>query len=198
VLVERLGYRGPELVGEALARAGLAPGAGLDVLDAGCGTGLGAVQLRPLARRLVGVDLSGEMLRCAASRGYDELVEADLIEHAAKASAAFDLVTATEVLLYFGELEAPLLALASTLRSGGLLVLTVEAASPEVARWGLGPSGRYAHARDYLHTALEGAGLVLVALESVVLRRELGAEVRGWLASARRDTPSTAAPVRRD
>ena len=186
VLVERLGYRGPELVGEALARAGLTAGAALDVLDAGCGTGLGAAQLRPLARKLVGVDLSREMLREAASRGYDELVEGDLIEHAAGAKGTFDVVTATEVLLYFGDLEAPLGALASTLREGGRLVLTVEAAPDEVERWTLGPSGRYAHARDYLRAALDGSGLTLEALDGVVLRRELGADVRGWLATARR------------
>ncbi len=202
VLLERLGYRGPELVGEALARAGITPGTPLDVLDAGCGTGLGAAQLRPLARRLVGVDLSREMLRQAASRGYDELVEADLIEYAASAEGTFDVVTATEVLLYFGDLEAPLGALASTLREGGRLVLTVEAAPDEVERWMLGPSGRYAHAHDYLRatlegtrlegTGLEGTGLAIDAFESVVLRRELGADVRGWLATARRPARSVA------
>ena len=187
VLVQRLGYRGPELVGEALTRAGITAGADLDVLDAGCGTGLGAPQLRPIARRLTGVDLSAEMLRLAASRGvYDALVESDLIDHAAGTRESYDLVTATEVLLYFGDLDALAAALASTLRAGGRLVITVEAAAPDVTRWTLGPSGRYAHAHDYLRATLEGAGLRIEAIESVVLRQELGVDVRGWLATSRR------------
>ena len=48
----------------------------LEVLDAGCGTGLAAPLLGPYARRLVGVDLSGAMLEQArALPQYDELVE---------------------------------------------------------------------------------------------------------------------------
>ena len=40
-----------------------------DVLDAGCGTGLCGPGLRGRAGRLVGVDLSPEMLKRAAGRG---------------------------------------------------------------------------------------------------------------------------------
>lgn len=186
ILVSRLAYRGPELVADAIARAGIVSGASLDVLDAGCGTGLVAQHLRPVARRLVGVDLSGEMLRQAASRGYDALIEADLIDHATACREAYDLVAATEVLLYFGDLAPVLLALASALRANGRLVLTVEAAAAEVDGWTLGPSGRYAHSRGYLTAELERAGLSIEAIESVVLRRELGLDVHGWLATARR------------
>src|SRR5437868_2254038 len=52
-----LAYRGPELLHAAVTRA-LAGATSLDVLDAGCGTGLAAPLFRPLARRLDGVDLS--------------------------------------------------------------------------------------------------------------------------------------------
>ncbi|MBN8614497.1 MAG: tetratricopeptide repeat protein [Deltaproteobacteria bacterium] len=186
VLVTRLDYRGPQLVAEAIARVGLTAGASLDVLDAGCGTGLAAPHLRPLSRRLVGVDLSAAMLRQAATRGYDALIEADLLDHAATAREAYDLVAATEVLLYFGDLAGVLAALAATLRASGRFVLTVEAAESDVETWTLGPSGRYAHTRDYLARELERTALSIESIESVVLRRELGVDVRGWLATARR------------
>jgi predicted TPR repeat methyltransferase len=79
VLVNKLGYQAPALVSRALERAGLLGRSALDVLDAGCGTGLCVGFLRPIARRLVGVDLSGKMLEKARERGgYDELVEAEL------------------------------------------------------------------------------------------------------------------------
>ena len=45
-----------------LAHAGLDASRSLDVLDAGCGTGLCGPLVAPYARRLVGVDLSEAML----------------------------------------------------------------------------------------------------------------------------------------
>lgn len=52
------------------------------VLDAGCGTGLVGARLAALGvGRLVGFDLSAEMLRCAGGRGvYAELVQGSLLE----------------------------------------------------------------------------------------------------------------------
>ena len=51
----------------------------LDVLDAGCGTGLCGPLIAPYARRLVGVDLSERMLDQARARNvYDELVRREL------------------------------------------------------------------------------------------------------------------------
>src|SRR5690348_4724110 len=63
-LVGRLGYRGPDLLVDALARA--APLTTLNsVLDLGCGTGLAGAAIRPHAKRLTGVDLSPRMLQAA-------------------------------------------------------------------------------------------------------------------------------------
>ena len=42
---------------------------GARILDAGCGTGLCVAFLKPLAAHLVGVDLSGSMLKQASRRG---------------------------------------------------------------------------------------------------------------------------------
>src|SRR3990172_9272784 len=54
----RIQYCGPQLVVNALRQvAGTAAGE-WDILDLGCGTGLIGIELRPFARRLVGVDLS--------------------------------------------------------------------------------------------------------------------------------------------
>lgn len=187
LLVGKLDYRGPALVAAALERAGLhrAEGeAALDVLDAGCGTGLCGVFLRPLARRLVGVDLSGRMLEHARPRGYDELVEAELCAFARSRPASFDLVVATEVLIYFGVLAPALEALAGALRPGGVLVFTVEDGEDEARGWALQPGGRYAHHAAYVRRATEAAGLVPRTMIEGTLRLELGAPVRGWVVTA--------------
>ncbi len=54
----KLLYRAPALVAEMLAEPDVEASKSLDVLDAGCGTGLCGPLIAPYARRLVGVDLS--------------------------------------------------------------------------------------------------------------------------------------------
>lgn len=185
VLVDKLGYQAPALVASALERCGIAARRELDVLDAGCGTGLCVGCLRPLARRLVGVDLSGKMLDKARERGgYDELVEAELTAYLESHPRAFDVVVAADVLLYFGRLERVVQALASSLRPGGALVFTVEAGENEERDWELNDGGRYVHHAAYLRRVLKAAGLYVHELVNERLRFELGAEVRGWIVTA--------------
>lgn len=193
VLVNKLGYQAPTLVAAALERSGFAERRGLDVLDAGCGTGLCVDFLRPLARRLVGVDLSGKMLEKARARGgYDELVEAELTGFVEAHGQAFDLVVAADVILYFGELERLARAFADGLRAGGGLVFTVEAGGDEERGWELNDGGRYAHHPGYLRRVLEGAGFEVREMVEDRLRYELGAEVRGWIVVALVPNPHAA------
>ena len=80
-LVERLDYRGPELLlGAVRAVAGTTPRFG-SVLDLGCGTGLAGAAFRPFCDWLVGVDISPGMIEQARGKGlYDRLVVGDLLE----------------------------------------------------------------------------------------------------------------------
>lgn len=185
VLVNKLGYQGPKLVQGALERAGLLSRRELDVLDAGCGTGLCAPLLRPLARTLVGVDLSAKMLEQARRRGgYDELIEAELTEMVESRPGAFDLIVAADVLTYFGQLERLVGAFRRALRPSGALAFTAEAGADEALGWQLNDGGRYAHHDSYLRRVLEQAGFEVRELSSDRIRYELGTEVRGWIAAA--------------
>lgn len=183
-----LGYRAPEAVAAALARA--AGAAALPaVLDAGCGTGLCGPLLAPMAGRLVGVDLSKGMLRQAAARGvYHELYAGELVEFLALEAGAWDAVVSADTLCYFGRLEAFAAAAAQALREGGWLVFTVEsldeAAGDDAFR--LHHHGRYSHRRAYVEQALREAGLALVATERQALRHEGDDTVHGWLVTAQR------------
>ena len=181
-LVERLDYRAPQLVMEALE--GWLPVADqplLAVLDAGCGTGLSGPLLRPFARRLVGIDLSQEMLSiAAATSAYDELHASELVQAMDAEHAAYDLVVATDVLPYFGRLEELFEAAAGSLRAGGRVAASAE--QYEGAGYALRSSGRYAHSADYLSAAAAGAGLVVVEIRDCSLRLEAGVQVRGYIA----------------
>jgi predicted TPR repeat methyltransferase len=190
----RLDYRMPEMIASAAARAlGDAHG-NLDILDAGCGTGLCGLALRPYARHLTGVDLSPAMLDKARARQiYDSLVLGELTEHFNLATESYDLITAADTLIYFGDLHSVLAAVVNALRRNGRLIFTVEHAcdsNAESRGFLLQSHGRYCHTESYVRRSLELAGLILCDLTHVVLRTERGEPVQGMLISCEKDSPA--------
>jgi predicted TPR repeat methyltransferase len=182
-LVEVLGYRTPELLA-SLLRANLGKDGVLEsALDLGCGTGLCAPLLRPLARHLAGVDLSGKMLDKARAAGlYDALACADILDWLEGQHAAWDLVVAADVLVYFGDLAPLVKRVAGALRPGGWFAFSVEALAREgAAAYAITASNRFAHGAQYVHDIAAAAGFSVVETRDAVLRKEHGAEVAGRL-----------------
>ena len=180
----KLSYRAPALVTEMLRRSGAAPAQSLDVLDAGCGTGLCGPLLAPYARRLVGVDLSERMLAQARERNvYDELVKGELTAYLADCNQAFDVIVAADTLVYFGPLDPVAAASERALRPGGRIIFTVEELpnGQNDAGYSLGTSGRYRHVPEYVRAVLAGASLH-PEIVSAELRLEAGEPVAGLVA----------------
>jgi predicted TPR repeat methyltransferase len=187
-ILARLEYRAPELVAGEVARLAGEPRANLQVLDAGCGTGLCGPLLRPWATWLAGVDLSPAMVDLARKRsGYDALVVEELTTYLAARPAAWDLIVSADTLVYFGALEEVIRAAAHALRPAGALIFTVETATPNDALDGfrINPHGRYSHTRDYLLRVLGDAGFAETTLSDVALRKEATRWVEGYLIGAR-------------
>ena len=157
----------------------------LDVLDAGCGTGLCGPLVAPHARRLVGVDLSERMLARARARNiYDELVKRELT--AIRASLPrHSMIVSVDTLVDPGPLEEVVAASADALRPGGRLVFTVEKLSGASADAGyaIRSHGRYGHSASTLERVLSGANLrpEIVPAE---LRLEAGEPVHGLVVQA--------------
>ncbi len=182
----RLHYRAPSLIAATLADAGLRASRELDVLDAGCGTGLCAPLVAPYARRLTGVDLSEGMLAHAREKNvYDAIVKAELTEFLGNNAAAFDLIVSADTLVYFGDLKAVVDRAARSLRPNGLFVFTLERAVDQSAgtTFRLELHGRYSHGRDYVERLLSAAGLHADVAEAE-LRMESGAPVPGLVIRA--------------
>ncbi|MEC5386797.1 tetratricopeptide repeat protein [Uliginosibacterium sp. H3] len=189
-LQQRLEYKAPEIVAEALQSALQASSAQLDILDAGCGTGLCGPLLKPFARHMIGVDLSAGMLaKAEAKQCYDLLEKAELTAYIAARQAAFDAIVSADTIVYFGALDEVLHASHAAMRKGGLLIFTVEKGEgkvPEDIGFAINPHGRYAHTQTYLRGSLTKAGLSVDAINEVVLRNEGGEPVIGWVVTARK------------
>lgn len=182
-LVDTLQYRTPQAVMETLQP--LLPAAPADILDLGCGTGLCGPLLRPLAKSLAGVDLSQKMLDKAAARGlYDELVCDDITRYLQARTQAFDLVVATDVFVYVGDLQAVFAAAARALRPQGLFAFSVEYA--DSGDFVLRPSKRYAHSEDYLRRLAAAHGYAVERIEARVIRKDGSTDIDGLLAVLRR------------
>lgn len=188
-VLDGLEYRAPTLIIEGMSPAMKSSRGRLDVLDAGCGTGLCGPLLRSYARRLIGVDLSAGMIARAGQRGcYDRLITAELTSFLRDSTDRFDLIASADTLVYIGDLAELFAAAHDRLQPEGELVFTTEHAADleERAGFRLEPTGRYSHSRAYLERTLSGAGLAIRTVREVSPRQQLGKPVLGLLLAARR------------
>ncbi|HTN62319.1 MAG TPA: methyltransferase [Devosia sp.] len=187
-LVDRLGYRVPELLDGLIDKAmgGLGIARFANVLDLGCGTGLMGVRLRGRAALLTGIDLSAAMIAETARKGiYDRLEKAELVEFLRRQTAQADLVAAADVFIYCGALPPVLAAVVPAMAAGGLLAFSLEAHEGEEAVF-LRPSLRYAHGVAATRQALADVGLQVLHFELAPLRQDRGAPILGMLIVARK------------
>lgn len=178
-LVEKLGYRTPEMLAALLKRHLKPDPKSLAVLDLGCGTGLAGAALAPLADRLVGLDLSPAMLGEARKRDlYADLIEGDL--ESMSFAQPFDLAVAADVLIYLGALGPTFAAIDRTLAPSGAILFSVEEL-PDGDGFRLTDDLRYAHAETYIDRLAGELGWAKVAAERASLRRQGNKPVPGVL-----------------
>jgi glycosyltransferase involved in cell wall biosynthesis/2-polyprenyl-3-methyl-5-hydroxy-6-metoxy-1,4-benzoquinol methylase len=121
----------PQMMAHCRSRLEFVSGfvAGLDVLEAGCATGIGARLFAAAgARRVVGLELLPELLDEARRKTCDPRVEyrqANLNERLPYDDASFDLVVCTEVLEHITHHEHAIAEFLRVLRPGGRLIISV-------------------------------------------------------------------------
>ena len=183
-LVERLDYRGPQVLKSAVETVAGRPLRLGSVLDLGCGTGLGGAAFRPFCDWLVGVDVSSGMIGEARAKGlYDQLVAGELLDYLAGAAGAqHHLVLAADVFVYCSDLIPIATAVAHVMAPRGLFTFTVETHDGKGVQ--LRESLRYAHGADHVRAAIAAAGLELRHLAAASTRTEKGAPVEGLVVVA--------------
>ncbi len=184
-LTERLDYRGPQLLLDAVRAHAKQPLRLGSVLDLGCGTGLSGAAFRPHCDWLIGVDISPGMVEQARAKGlYDRLAVSDLLEFlTSEAGAQNHLALAADVFVYCSDIAPIASGVAKVLTPGGLFAFSVETHDRAGVR--LQQSLRYAHGADHLRAAIASAGLNLLQLSEASTRTERGEPVPGLIAVAR-------------
>ncbi len=182
-LVDRLEYRAPALLTEALTK--LLPQELDQVSDLGCGSGLLGRSLRQnfSIKRLQGCDLSEGMLNEARKKGgYDHLEQANLLQWLDQQQGV-QLACATDVLIYIGDLGPVMAAVQGALGENGIFAFTVEASDQDLE---LSSSGRYRHSAQHIRQRAEEAGLEVVSCSSFPLRKEQGKIQSGLMVFCRK------------
>lgn len=152
----------------------------LTVLDVGCGTGLCGPLFKPISSRLIGIDLSPNMLAIAESKQcYDDLQMMDalvLTDH----FQAIDLILAADVLPYFGDLQGLLTNIANSLAPKGIALFSFEA-SHKTESYHLQQTLRYAHNKHYVIDCCQQLNLTIIQTQNAVLRLQNNKPLYGYL-----------------
>lgn len=190
ILVDQLGYDVPLQLREILLE--------IDeefhrdrMLDLGCGTGLSADALDDMATHKTGVDISENMIEVAFEKGdYDALFVGEAVRFLeTTAEDNWDLIVATDVLPYMGELDRFFAGVATQLEPDGYFGFSSE--TQDEARFAgrafmVGDYQRFAHAKSYVTAMLDTHGMDCIRCENITVRSEQGSPVPGHLYVARR------------
>jgi len=179
-LVDKLEYKMPSLLKKTLINSGVAKSRFKAMLDLGCGTGLAGVAFKDVAESLVGIDLSGNMIREAETKDvYDELYVDDIIDRLGKLEKKFDLTVAADVLVYIGELRELFNSVRQHSTEGALFVFSTEHA--DSGEFSLQNTGRYTHSKEYVLSVATEAGFHLEHFSKSNLRKEKGTWILGGI-----------------
>lgn len=177
-LTATLGYRTPDLIRDLIA-----PYAPTTLLDLGCGTGLVGAALQDRVPTMDGIDIAAQMVRKACERNiyrYLRVGDATAIVATDPAlSGPYDLVTAGDVFVYLGHLDAIFAAVAGVLAPRGLFAFSIETAEPQ--DFTLRTSGRYAHSAGYIARLAASHSFTAIEQLKLTLRQERNQPVLGTL-----------------
>ena len=139
-------------------------------LDLGCGTGLMAKALEGKAKSIDGVDLSEKMVeRARITHLYQNLHHAGLEDYLERNSKKYDLVVASDVLVYCGDLSGIFGLVHKSLAEEGVFAFTLEAHDQE-KDYCLQESRRFSHSKTYIASLADKFGFRAKTIKSLSTR----------------------------
>ena len=169
-LVNNLHYSLPFIIKELILKSNSEKFEYQNVIDLGCGTGLAGKDLREISTKLIGIDISENMLSQAEKLDiYDTLILGDIVEKLNVFKDKVDLFVALDVLIYIGDVQSTFQAVYKSCNPDSLFVFSVEIQNEN--GYSLLKSSRYAHSDEYIMDQTEGL-FDLVNSQNVRLRKE--------------------------
>jgi predicted TPR repeat methyltransferase len=176
-LTEALDYKVPELLYKAVTAE--TKKVELNILDLGCGTGLVGEKFRPIAKKLIGVDIAEKMIAVAKQKNiYDKLDIIDLYK-ALQKYHGLDLIIAADTFVYIGKLDKIFYASKNALSSNGLFAFTTE--KTEKYPYELQKSARFAHHNKYITELAKKNNFRVLRSDNIILRKQKNKSVEGYL-----------------
>jgi predicted TPR repeat methyltransferase len=172
-LVSRLEYRAPETLCAQIYQSFPDRSRFARVLDLGCGTGLFGAAIRGIYAGdiLIGVDLSQRMVEATVARDlYSAVEKNEAGAYLSQTTQRFDLIAATDVFIYIGDVSSIFAGAARCLVAGGVLAFTLEPSVNE--GFVLETSGRYAHNPRYIHDLAAKNNFRVLTQHTAPLRRD--------------------------
>jgi predicted TPR repeat methyltransferase len=173
-----LGYEIPTLIYQLLIEQTREDVQFKRMLDMGCGTGLAGPLFGKHAEALDGVDLSANMIELARAKGlYNHLERADYIEYLQQSDRKYDLMLATDVFVYQGDLKPVFQLVAKSSLANGWFLFSVELSEGD--DYQLCPTGRYAQSAAYVERLAKEFGFSVRVERDVTVREEQSRAVPG-------------------
>lgn len=177
--LQYLDYQVPQLLYNALIEEIGPEKVSWQILDLGCGTGLGGEKFRALAKRLIGIDISPKMLAIAEQKHIYDVLKAIDIQQALTDYTNLDLILAADVFTYIGNLKPIFEKSHTALKPQGLFAFTIE--KTQKYPYVLQQSARYAHAQRYIEELAQQTGFKIRRFSPVILRKQKHEPVEGYL-----------------
>lgn len=183
-LTKHLAYRVPQQIYQAIEIDTNVDNPQWKILDLGCGTGLCGELFKGMARELIGIDVSQQMIDIATHKNiYDQLITGDIRE-SINNFHGIDMILAADVLTYIGDLENLFKNITTALQVGGLFTFTVEKTSQQ--SYILQRNIRYAHSKIYLEAVIAQNQFDVLRFDNIVLRKQQGKPVTGFLVTLKK------------
>ncbi|OGT42440.1 MAG: hypothetical protein A3F13_00995 [Gammaproteobacteria bacterium RIFCSPHIGHO2_12_FULL_40_19] len=187
-MLGQLNYRVPELLKNLFLKHAVLKNNLKSVLDLGCGTGLTGQCFKPFTKELIGVDLSLEMLQQSKEKNiYEELYCMQMEQYLLACNKKFDLVYASDSLIYTGDLSALFSLVQAVLLPKAYFLFSVEAKEENNIPYQLNETGRFSHELSYLQSLANLGVWCEFSLESVVIRTQKNEPVKAYVAMLARN-----------
>lgn len=178
-LIRDLEYKLPELINKQIKET-IGKKKFKLVLDIGCGTGLCGKYLSNYSDNIIGVDISAKMLKQAEKKNiYSQLIKDDLIDYIKRTNNEYDLIIASDVFIYTGNISKVFNLIRKKIKSGAYFIFSTELLNED--NFKILKTGRFAHSQKYIEEKCKENLFEIICSKTIKLRKQDNKWIKGKL-----------------